>query len=41
MSILRLFAWLIPIIVLTANFGGITILALGGHFVINEYYDPG
>ncbi len=36
MSILRLFAWLIPIIVLTANFAGITILALGGHFVINN-----
>jgi ATP-binding cassette subfamily B protein len=34
LSILRLFAWLIPIIVLTANFAGITILALGGHFVI-------
>jgi ATP-binding cassette, subfamily B, bacterial len=34
MSILRLFAWLIPIIVLTASFAGITILALGGHFVI-------
>ncbi|HXB31563.1 MAG TPA: ABC transporter ATP-binding protein [Puia sp.] len=36
LSILRLFAWLIPIIVLTANFAGITILALGGHFVINN-----
>jgi ATP-binding cassette, subfamily B, bacterial len=35
LSILRMFAWLIPIIVLTANFAGITILALGGHFVIN------
>jgi ATP-binding cassette subfamily B protein len=34
LSILRLFAWLIPIIVLTANFAGITILTLGGHFVI-------
>jgi len=34
LSILRLFAWLIPIIVLTASFAGITILALGGHFVI-------
>jgi ATP-binding cassette subfamily B protein len=34
MSILRLFAWLIPIIILTATLGGITILALGGHFVI-------
>ncbi|MEJ0101449.1 MAG: ABC transporter ATP-binding protein [Bacteroidota bacterium] len=36
LSILRLFAWLIPIIVLTASFAGITILALGGHFVINN-----
>jgi ATP-binding cassette subfamily B protein len=36
LSILRLFAWLIPIIVLTANFAGITILTLGGHFVINN-----
>jgi ATP-binding cassette subfamily B protein len=35
MSILRMFAWLIPIIVLTASFAGITILTLGGHFVIN------
>jgi ATP-binding cassette subfamily B protein len=34
MSVLRLFAWLIPIIVLTASFAGITILTLGGHFVI-------
>ena len=34
MSILRMFAWLIPIIVLTASFAGITILTLGGHFVI-------
>jgi ATP-binding cassette subfamily B protein len=34
LSILRLFAWLIPIIVFTATLGGITILALGGHFVI-------
>ena len=34
MSTLRLFAWLIPVIVLTASFAGITILALGGHFVI-------
>ncbi|KIO77191.1 ABC transporter ATP-binding protein [Pedobacter lusitanus] len=33
-SILRLFAWLIPIIVFTANMAGLTILALGGHFVI-------
>lgn len=35
-SILRMFAWLIPIIVLTASFAGITILALGGHFVITN-----
>ncbi|MEP7143342.1 MAG: ABC transporter ATP-binding protein [Ferruginibacter sp.] len=34
LSILRLFAWLIPVIVLTASLAGITILALGGHFVI-------
>src|SRR5450755_3452499 len=34
LSILRLFAWLIPIIVFTASLAGITILALGGHFVI-------
>ena len=34
MSILRLFAILIPIIVFTASLAGITILALGGHFVI-------
>lgn len=33
-TILRLFAWLIPIIVFTANMAGLTILALGGHFVI-------
>src|SRR5450432_3652067 len=36
LSILRLFAWLIPIIVFTASLAGITILALGGHFVINN-----
>ena len=35
LSILRMFAWLIPIIVLTASFAGITILTLGGHFVIS------
>jgi ATP-binding cassette, subfamily B, bacterial len=34
LSTLRLFAWLIPIIIFTATLGGITILALGGHFVI-------
>jgi ATP-binding cassette subfamily B protein len=35
LTILRLFAWLIPIIVFTANMGGLTILALGGHYVIS------
>lgn len=34
LSILRLFAWLIPIIVFTANMAALTILVLGGHFVI-------
>jgi ATP-binding cassette subfamily B protein len=34
LSILRLFATLIPIIVLTANLAQLTVLALGGHFVI-------
>jgi ATP-binding cassette subfamily B protein len=34
LSILRLFAWLIPIIVFTANMAGLTILVLGGHYVI-------
>jgi ATP-binding cassette subfamily B protein len=34
LSILRLFAGLIPVIVFTANMGGLAILALGGHFVI-------
>lgn len=34
LTILRLFAWLIPIIVFTANMAGLTILALGGHYVI-------
>lgn len=36
LSILRLFAWLIPIIVFTANLGGLAILAMGGHLVINN-----
>ncbi len=36
LSILRLFAWLIPVIVFTASLAGITILALGGHFVITN-----
>jgi ATP-binding cassette subfamily B protein len=35
LSILKLFAWLIPIIVFTANMAGLTILALGGHYVIS------
>ena len=34
LSILRLFATLIPIIVLTSNLGRLAVLALGGHFVI-------
>ena len=36
LSILRLFSWLIPIIVFTASLAGISILTLGGHFVINN-----
>jgi ATP-binding cassette subfamily B protein len=36
MSILKLFAWLIPIIVLTAGLANIIILVLGGRFVIND-----
>lgn len=36
LSILRLFSWLIPIIVFTASLAGISILALGGHFVITN-----
>ncbi|WP_428330915.1 ABC transporter ATP-binding protein [Mucilaginibacter sp.] len=35
LSILRLFAGLIPVITFTANLAALTILALGGHFVIN------
>ncbi|MGO4878955.1 ABC transporter ATP-binding protein [Pedobacter psychrotolerans] len=34
LSILRLFAGLIPIIVFISNLSGLTILVLGGHFVI-------
>jgi len=34
LSILRLFAALIPIITFTANMAGLSILALGGHYVI-------
>ena len=36
LSILRLFATLIPIIVLTSNLARLAVLALGGHFVINS-----
>ncbi|WP_316800841.1 ABC transporter ATP-binding protein [Pedobacter frigidisoli] len=36
LSILRLFASLIPIIVFVANLSGLTILVLGGHFVITD-----
>ncbi|MDB5007186.1 MAG: putative transporter ATP-binding protein [Mucilaginibacter sp.] len=36
LSILRLFAGLIPIITFTANIASLSILALGGHFVINN-----
>ena len=35
LSILRLFAWLIPIIVLTASLANISILTIGGRYVIN------
>jgi len=34
-SILKLFATLIPIVVFVSNMASLTILALGGHFVIN------
>lgn len=34
LSILRLFAGLIPVIIFTANMAGLTILLLGGHYVI-------
>jgi len=36
LSILRLFAALIPIIIFTANMAGLAILVMGGHFVISE-----
>jgi ATP-binding cassette subfamily B protein len=36
LQILRLFAGLIPVITFTSNMAGLTILALGGHFVIND-----
>jgi len=35
LSILRLFAALIPIIIFTANMAGLAILMMGGHFVIS------
>ena len=35
LEILKLFAGLIPVITFTSNIAGLTILALGGHFVIN------
>jgi ATP-binding cassette subfamily B protein len=35
MSVLKLFAGLIPIIIFTANMAGLSILTLGGHFVIS------
>lgn len=35
LSILRLFAGLIPVIIFTANMAGLAILTMGGHFVIN------
>ncbi|HEY8784506.1 MAG TPA: ABC transporter ATP-binding protein [Mucilaginibacter sp.] len=36
LSILRLFAGLIPVITFTANLATLSILALGGHFIINN-----
>jgi len=36
LGILRLFAGLIPVITFTANIATLTILALGGHFIINN-----
>lgn len=41
LSILRLFAGLIPVITFTANMATLTILALGGHFVINNTMNLG
>jgi ATP-binding cassette subfamily B protein len=41
LSILRMFAGLIPIIVFTANLASLTILVLGGHFVISGSMSPG
>jgi len=36
LAILKLFAGLIPVITFTSNIAALTILALGGHFVIND-----
>lgn len=36
LSILRLFAWLIPVIIFIANVTGLMILVVGGHYVINQ-----
>ncbi|KAA5533362.1 ABC transporter ATP-binding protein [Taibaiella lutea] len=36
MSILRLFALLIPVIVFTANMARLAVVAIGGHYVINK-----
>lgn len=36
LAILRLFAMLIPVIVFTANLSRLAVLAMGGHFVINN-----
>jgi len=36
LSILKLFAGLVPVITFTANISMLTILALGGHYVIND-----
>jgi len=41
LSILRLFAGLIPVITFTANMATLTILALGGHFIINNTMNLG
>ncbi len=41
LSIVRLFAGLIPIITFTANMAMVTILALGGHFVIGGHMSLG
>lgn len=35
LSILRLFAMLIPVIIMTSNLARLAVLAMGGHFVIN------